>query len=430
MADQKPDKGAWMIVALLFMFMMINFADKIIIGLAGVPIMTDLKLTPKEFGFVGSSFFFLFSVSAVVTGFVVNRIKSKTALLIMGFVWALVQFPMLGTVGIETLIACRIVLGAGEGPAYPVALHAAYKWFPNARRAVPGAIISQGASIGVIVIVPTLTWIISRYSWHYAFGVLGVAGLVWVALWAILGKEGEIKDEVASGGALAEHIPYGALLLNPTNLASWAAYFGAYFGLALILSWFTPYLIRGLGFPQETAGHMTALPFLAGLFVVIGGNALSERMMKNGSSSRVARGVLGGLCVVIGGLALLAAPYASNVALKIVLILIGVSLPSVIYPLSPAILSEFTPHGQRGAMLAINSAVGTAAGIIAPFVMGSVVESAVTAAEGYSLGFSICGVVTLVGGVIGLLFLRPEAERARIDQTSVVPLAVVQPASS
>jgi MFS family permease len=175
---------------------------------------------------------------------------------------------------------------------------------------------------------------------------------------------------------------------------------------------------------------MTALPFLAGLFVVIGGNALSERMMKNGSSSRVARGVLGGLCVVIGGLALLAAPYASNVALKIVLILIGVSLPSVIYPLSPAILSEFTPHGQRGAMLAINSAVGTAAGIIAPFVMGSVVESAVTAAEGYSLGFSICGVVTLVGGVIGLLFLRPEAERARIAQTSVGPLAVAQPASS
>ena len=430
MADQKPDKGAWMIVALLFMFMMINFADKIIIGLAGVPIMTDLKLTPKEFGFVGSSFFFLFSVSAVVTGFVVNRIKSKTALLIMGFVWALVQFPMLGTVGIETLIACRIVLGAGEGPAYPVALHAAYKWFPNARRALPGAIISQGASIGVIVIVPTLTWIISRYSWHYAFGVLGVAGLVWVALWAILGKEGEIKDEVASGGALAEHIPYGALLLNPTNLASWAAYFGAYFGLALILSWFTPYLIRGLGFPQETAGHMTALPFLAGLFVVIGGNALSERMMKNGSSSRVARGVLGGLCVVIGGLALLAAPYASNVALKIVLILIGVSLPSVIYPLSPAILSEFTPHGQRGAMLAINSAVGTAAGIIAPFVMGSVVESAVTAAEGYSLGFSICGVVTLVGGVLGLLFLRPEAERARIAQRSAGPLAVAQLASS
>ena len=89
MADQQSRRQSWMIVALLFMFMMINFADKIIIGLAGVPIMTDLKLTPKEFGLVGSSFFFLFSISAVVTGFIVNRIKSKTALLVMGIIWAL-----------------------------------------------------------------------------------------------------------------------------------------------------------------------------------------------------------------------------------------------------------------------------------------------------------------------------------------------------
>jgi MFS transporter, ACS family, D-galactonate transporter len=113
MAGQKSHKQSWIIVALLFAFMIINFADKIIIGLAGVPIMTDLKLTPKEFGLVGSSFFFLFSISAVVTGFIVNRIRSKTALLVMGLIWALVQFPMVGTIGIEMLIACRIVLGAG-----------------------------------------------------------------------------------------------------------------------------------------------------------------------------------------------------------------------------------------------------------------------------------------------------------------------------
>lgn len=333
---------------------------------------------------------------------------------------------MLGTVGIETLIACRIVLGAGEGPAYPVALHAAYKWFPNARRALPGAIISQGASIGVVVIVPVLTWVITRYSWHHAFGVLGVVELIWVVAWAILGKEGEITDKIVAGDSAEDRLPYSALLLTPTNLGSWASYFGAYFGLALILSWFTPYLIKGLGFSQEAAGHMTAVPFLAGFFVVISGSMLSERMMKRGASSRVARGIFSGLCVTFGGLALLAAPYAPNVALKILLIIAGVVLPAMVYVLSPAILAEFTPQSQRGAMLAINSAVGTAAGIIAPFVMGSVVEGAATAAEGYSLGFTICGFVTLIGGVIGLMFLRPEAERARLAQRSPRPLAAEQ----
>lgn len=50
--------------------------------------------------------------------------------------------------------------------------------------------------------------------------------------------------------------------------------------------------------------------------------------------------------------------------------------------------------------------------IIAPFVMGSVVEGATSAAEGYSKGFVICGVVALIGGLIGLVFLRPERELA------------------
>ncbi len=414
MTEVKPEKGAWAIVALLFLFMMINFADKAIIGLAGVPIMTELNLTPKQFGLVGSSFFLLFSISAVVTGFIVNRVQSKWVLMVMGLIWALVQFPMLGTVGIELLIACRIVLGAGEGPAYPVALHATYKWFPDGQRAIPGAVIAQGAALGVVIAIPILNAIITNYNWHYAFGALGVAGLVWVAAWVLLGKEGRIEERADTEGAVAAaRIPYRDLLLSPTNLASWCAYFGAYFGLALVLSWFTPYLVKGLGFEQAVAGKLTALPFVVGFFVALGGSWLSQRMMRTGSTSRVARGIVSGVAVCLGGLALLAAPYAPNVTTTIILIIAGTTLPSVIYFLAPVMLGEITPPSQRGAVLAINGAVGTSAGIIAPYLMGSVIEGAASAAQGYSNGFTVCGVVTLAGGLIGLAFLRPESELVR-----------------
>src|ERR1039457_5357251 len=110
-------RRAWVVVFLLFAFMLINFVDKTVIGLAGVPIMQELGLTPSQFGLVGSSFFFLFSISAIVTGFIVNRVQTRWVLAIMGLVWALSQFPMVGTVGLTTLMACRIALGAGEGPA-------------------------------------------------------------------------------------------------------------------------------------------------------------------------------------------------------------------------------------------------------------------------------------------------------------------------
>ena len=116
---------AWVTVTLLFTFMLINFVDKTVLGLAGVPIMQELGLTPSQFGLIGSSFFFLFSISAIVTGFIVNHVQTRWVLAAMGLIWALTQFPMVGTVGFTTLIACRIALGAGEGPAYPVALHSA-----------------------------------------------------------------------------------------------------------------------------------------------------------------------------------------------------------------------------------------------------------------------------------------------------------------
>src|SRR6185312_12651048 len=175
-STQTP-KGAWTITFLLFLFMLVNFADKIVVGLAAVPIMTELKLEPKEFGLLASSFL-LFSIAAIVVGFIVNRVSTRWVLLVLAVIWALAQFPMVGTVSLTTLLICRIVLGAGEGPAFSVAAHAIYKWFPDEKRTLPTAILSQGSAFGVILAVPALNWLIVNYSWHYAFGALGVVGVL------------------------------------------------------------------------------------------------------------------------------------------------------------------------------------------------------------------------------------------------------------
>jgi MFS transporter, ACS family, D-galactonate transporter len=411
MPKSEPQRGAWMIVALLFLFMFINFADKVVLGLAGVPIMRDLNLSPKEFGLVASSFFLLFSASAVVTGFIVNRIETRWALAVMGLIWALTQFPLLGSVGMMSLIACRIVLGAGEGPAYPVALHAAYKWFPNEQRTLPTAVIAQGAAIGVILVVPGLDWVIEHVSWHWAFGTLGFLGLAWVALWLAFAREGSVPVTIAdrSGRAVAR-VPYGALLTCPTVWAAFAAGFGAYWGLSLLVAWFTPFLVKGLGYSQYWASWITTLPWAMSVVIVLGVGWLSQAMLARGVSTRVARGILGGGAVALGGAALLATPFAPEAWMKVALITLGMSLPAVIYVMGHAIVSEFTPLPQRGAMLGINNAIATLAGALAPISMGSVVQNAATAAEGYGRGFLICGAVTLAGGLIGMAFLRPADE--------------------
>src|SRR6267142_1713953 len=300
MTAQPTPKGAWKITFLLILFMLVNFADKIVVGLAGVPIMTELKLEPEQFGLLGSSFFFLFSIMAIVVGFVVNRIATRWVLLVLAAIWALAQFPMVGTVSFTTLVICRVILGAGEGPAAAVAAHAVFKWFPDEKRTLPIAILAQGSAFGVILAVPALNWLIVNYSWHYAFGALGIAGLMWMVAWLVLGKEGPLV-QTAAMAASETRIPYFQLLTSRTFVGCVAATFGAYWALSLGLTWFTPFIIKGLGFSQQQAGFISILPWVFGAVIVLLTGWISQVMLARGLTTRGARGVRGAAPLVVGG---------------------------------------------------------------------------------------------------------------------------------
>jgi MFS family permease len=411
-ATQTPE-GAWQITWLLFLFMLVNFADKIVVGLAGVPIMTELKLEPEAFGLLGSSFFFLFSITAIVVGFIVNRVEARFVLLVLGLIWALAQFPMVGTVGFTTLLICRVILGAGEGPAASVALHAIFKWFPDEKRTLPVAVLSQGSAFGVILAVPALNWVIVNYSWHYAFGVLGVIGLLWVVTWLLLGKEGPLA-EMSSVAVVEPKIPYVQLLTSRTFVGCVASTFGAYWALSLGLTWFTPFIVKGLGFSQQQAGFISILPWVFGACVVLLTGWLSQVMLARGYSTRSARGVLGATPLVIGGAILATLPYIPGAALQIALLVFGSGLCGSIYVVCAPMIGEFTPVSQRGAVISIYGALYTLAGIAAPAVMGSVIQRAGNIFEGYMTGFTINAVIMVGSGLLGLLLLWPNTERARL----------------
>jgi MFS family permease len=413
-------KGAWTITFLLFLFMLVNFADKIVVGLAGVPIMKDLKLDAEQFGQLGSSFFLLFSVSAIVVGFIVNTVSTRWVLLVMAIIWSLAQFPMVGEVSFAMLLVCRIILGAGEGPAFSVATHAVYKWFPDEKRTLPTAILSQGSAFGVILAVPALNWVIVNYSWHHAFGVLGVVGLFWVVAWFALGKEGPLVSTAAQA-ADERRIPYFQLLTSRTFIGCVLATFGAYWALSLGLTWFTPFIVQGLGFSQKDAGWVSVLPWVFGATIVMLSGWISQVMLTKGYTTRGARGVLGSAPLVLGGCILAVLPYVSGVGLQIALLVIGSGLCGSIYVMCPPMIGEFTPVSQRGAVISIYGALYTLAGIIAPLTMGAVIKHAATPLEGYMTGFTINAAIMVASGVLGLLLLWPNTERARLAGSAVQP---------
>jgi MFS family permease len=413
MAAQPTPEGAWKITFLLFLFMLVNFADKIVVGLAGVPIMTELKLEPEQFGLLGSSFFFLFSIMAILVGFLVNRIATRWVLLVLALVWALAQFPMVGTVSFTTLLICRVILGAGEGPAASVAAHAVFKWFPDEKRTLPIAILAQGSAFGVIFAVPALNWVIVNHTWHYAFGALGIVGLMWVAAWLVLGKEGPLV-QTAAMAASETRIPYFQLLTSRTFVGCVATTFGAYWALSQGLTWFTPFIVKGLGYSQQQGGFISVLPWVFGAVIVLLTGWVSQVMLARGYTTRGARGVLGAAPLIVGGAILVFLPYVAPGGPMIAVLVLGTGLSGSIYVVCAPMIGEFTPVSQRGAVIAIYGALYTLAGILAPVVMGSVIQSSDTLLDGYMTGYTINAAVMVASGLLGLLLLWPNTERARL----------------
>ena len=88
------NRRRWVIVATLFLFMAINFADKAVLGLVALPLMRDMQMTHAQFGLVGSAFFLLFALSGIGVGLVADRLNVKWLMAGLAMVWAVSQLPL------------------------------------------------------------------------------------------------------------------------------------------------------------------------------------------------------------------------------------------------------------------------------------------------------------------------------------------------
>lgn len=415
----RGNRRAWLVTFLLLVFMLINFLDKAVLGLAAKPIMHDLGLSPSEYGLLSSGFYFLFSISAVLVGFASDRVPTKWLLMAMAVVWALTMLPVLAPVGFGVLLASRIVLGAAEGPANPVAMHAVHKWFPNERRSLPTALLNVGPGIGVALASPLLVAVIAAFGWRWAFVSLFAVGVVWAVVWAVLGKEGNVAAaETPAADAVDEpRVPYRRILLSGTWLGGFVAAFAAYWALALLIAWVPPYLETVLHYSPHTTGTLVVLPWIASAVFNLAQGVLTQWLMRRGVSSRMARGVLGGVAILVSGIAMLLFPNVPGGPLQLALLTLAFSLGGILFAIGVTVTSEITPARQRGSVLSLTVGIVTTAGLLAPYVTGLIIEAAPGPAAGYGLAFGATGALMLVGGLLAIVFVRPERDALRLGRT-------------
>lgn len=406
---------------MVFLFMLVNFADKAVIGLASVPIMRELRLSNTQFGELGSAFFLLFSVSGVAVGFLANRVRAKTLMFVMALVWACALLPMSWVSSFGVLLMSRVVLGAAEGPAFPVALHAVYKWFADRQRALPTSIVACGAAFGTGVIAPLITWIIVHFGWHAAFGALGIVGIAWAALWFLCAEDGPIDQHAPSQPGALARVPYRRLLLSRTAIGVFVAGFGAYWVIALNIVWLANYLVKGLHMEPFEASWIVALPSLMQMALAPSLAWLSEILARRGVSSRTSRGLLGALCVVVSGLSMICMAFLEVGILKVLLIGLGFSIGSVIFTLGSTLIGEISPVSQRGAMLGATNSIHTLAGLCAPYVMGLIVDVGANPEAGFRTGYVYAGALVAASGLAAAALIEPQADLRRFVEIRARP---------
>ncbi|MEU3660930.1 MFS transporter [Streptomyces sp. NPDC032940] len=418
--DHSPGVRAWTVTGLLVVFMMINFADKAVFGLAADEIRADLGLSATDFGLANSAFFLLFSVAAVAVGLLADRVSLKWLLLAMALLWSVAQVPAALGGGLAVLIGTRIVLGAAEGPAFPLAQQAALSWFPDHRRNLPGALVTLGVTLGVVTAAPGLSWVIRHHGWRAALWVVAGAGLLWAVAWCVQGADGRHRDAgeagtrpVGTDGRDARRIwqAYRPILGSRTWIGTTVAYFTSYWGVALMLVWLPSYLKNGLGHSSATAGTLVALPWALGAVLLLGQAALTDRLMKRGVPSRLARGRVGAGLLLAGAVCLLGIPLADGTGAKTALLVTGFALGGSFATVAVTTVAELAPAARRGGSLGTMNAVVTTAGLIAPTVVGRMVDA--QGAAGYQNAVVVFAVLLLLGALAAFALIDPARDTAR-----------------
>ncbi|GAA3686954.1 MFS transporter [Arthrobacter ginkgonis] len=426
----RRNRYGWFITVALLFLMMLSWADKAVLGIAAVPLMEDLGMSPEQFGLVSSAMFLTFGIAQLAAAPIVNRVPSKWILLVLCLLWSVAQVPMLLFASLPALWASRLLLGAGEGPLAPVMVHGLYKWFPQKKVATPAALAASGVTLGILVFAPILAWVIGQFGWRMAFALLAVIGILWALFWAVAGKEGPYASagderELDGGGdpsadlaaapiARERNVSYLRTILTPSWIFAVLASFFAYWTFTLAMSWGPAYFQDVLGFSAQESGSLIALPAAWGAVATVGLSALTQHLHLRGLPTRKARTyVLGGAAVFAGAM-LLAATMTASPAASIALMVFGFGTAPALFAITLLIVAELTTVARRGANLAIANAVLTSAGIFAPAVSGFLIGGAATAAAGYTLAFGLAGGLMLGFGVLALAFVNQQRDRRRL----------------
>lgn len=405
------------IYVLMFLLAAINYIDRSALSVAAAPLSQEFRLDPVQMGYLFSSFLWLYVLCLVPMGWIVDRYGARVVNAVGITVWsgATLLTGLTGSFG--TLVATRVLMGAGEATTYPAAGQVVRQWVPLRERALFTTAFNGGAYFGPAVGNLTLATLIAAAGWRSAFYACGAIGFVWLAAWLVwyrkpadaswLGaaersmlaeqSRTETTDTVARSGLWS-------LLRSPSMIGMMITQGCGVYTQYLFLTWLPAYLQAARGITLANSGWLTSLPYFGAvvLTVLLGrlsDSRLSPDAVKQGGRRRMVAAMMLVAAVI------LFAPLVTNVYLILLLITVALSGVATTLGLNIALLSDLLRNtGDAGRATGLLILGGNVFGILAPIVTGYVVQLT----GSYDYAFVVAGALLLIGAMSALsLTKRP-----------------------
>lgn len=425
-SDRPPKRAArfrlrWVILAAAALVLVLNYADRAALGVAGPQMITQLGLSKAEFGLIASAFFFGYVPCAFLGGWLSDRFGPRSIMGVAVAWWSLFTALTAAGTGFLSLLFIRILFGFGEGPQGSVSTKTMHNWFPQRQMGTAMGIVQGATPLGGAIGTPLVVWLLTIGDWRLAFIALGAIGLLctvgWFAVvrdrpdlhpWARQEDVAEQRERIAEtpeapAADSQEDAPsMGHYFKQPIIWSTAIAFFGYAWVLYTFLTWFPVYLTQARGVNLKDLAITGTIPWVLGVVGFVVGGLVTDRIASRTGKPAVARAVMivAGLAVtaVLFALIGLATSTAAAVALMAAVVFVLYLTGAQYF----AIVSDIVPSRRLGGVMGFVHALANLAGIAAPAIVGAILDNT----GSWALTFTVSAGVCIAGAALMAIFGR------------------------
>jgi MFS family permease len=408
----------WHVVAMLWWISFFNYADRQAIFSVFPLLEKEMGLSPVELGLLGSSFAWTYGLGAPLAGYVVDRVRRKTAILAGLHIWSLICALTALSRNFRQLLFFRAAEGLGETFYFPASMSLISDYHGKATRSRAMGLHQTSVYIGTIG-GGFFAGLIGQYQgWRWSFLVFGVLGILLgfvLARWLHEAPRGAAdRSELGvSGPARPLRIPLREFLRTlgrtPSALLLLGAFLCANFVAVVLLSWMPKFLHDRFGMSLAMAG-LTATVFvqLASMVGAPLGGWMADTLRRRTPRGRPLVQALG----VLGG-----APFVALCGLTPSVAVLGIALTAWglfkgLYDANifASVYDVIRPEARGTAAGFMNCVGWLGGGGTAPVIIGLIAQR-----ESLGLAIALASTVYVLAGLLllaaALFFTKRDAER-------------------